>query len=118
MSGGPDFVAEIAASTAHYDLTNKLDVYRKHAVREYLVWRVNDREIDWFVLRNGSYEKLVPDEDGILRSTILPGLWLDPAALVRDDSDTLLNVLQRGLDSPEHAAFKAQLQNARQDSAS
>ncbi len=117
MSGGPDFVAEIAASTAQYDLTNKLDVYRKHAVREYLVWRVNDREIDWFVLRSGAYEKLAPEADGILRSTIFPGLWLDPVALLRDDSETLLNVLQRGLDSPGHAEFKAQLQNARQESA-
>ena len=117
MSGGPDFVAEIAASTAHYDLTDKLDVYRTHAVREYLVWRVNDREIDWFVLRNGTYEKLAPDEDGILRSTIFPGLWLDPVALLRDDSETLLNVLQRGLDSAGHAAFKAKLQEARHKAA-
>ncbi|MGB2612359.1 MAG: hypothetical protein WBC80_25570, partial [Isosphaeraceae bacterium] len=47
--------------------------------------------------------RLAPAEDGTLRSTVFPGLWLDPTALMRDDFDTLLDVLQRGLDSPEHA---------------
>jgi Uma2 family endonuclease len=115
VSGSPDFVAEVAASTAHYDRTGKLEVYRKHGVREYLVWRVNDQEIDWFVLREGRYEKLSPDQDGILRSTIFPGLWLDPTAPLSDDRDTLLEVLERGLNSPDHAAFTAQLR-ARRDS--
>ncbi len=66
-------------------------------------WLFNDREIDWFVLREGRFEKLSRADDGILRSTIFPGLWLDPDALLRDDLNTLLDVLQRGLDSPEHA---------------
>jgi Putative restriction endonuclease len=113
VSGGPDLVAEVAASTAHYDVNHKLEVYQRHGVREYVVWRVADREIDWFVLRDGHYEKLSPAEDGILRSTVFPGLWLDQNALLSDDCDTLLNVLQRGLDSPEHAAFKARLQRAK-----
>ena len=113
VSGGPELVAEVAASSAHYDVNNKLEVYRRHGVREYLVWRVLDREIDWFVLREGRYEKLSPADDGVLRSTIFPGLWLDPGALLNDDCDTLLDVLQRGLGSPEHAAFKAQLQRAK-----
>ena len=113
VNGGPDLVAEVAASSTHYDVNDKLEVYRRHGVREYLVWRVLDREIDWFVLGEGRYEKLSPAEDGILRSTIFPGLWLDPNALLKDDCDTLLNVLEHGLDSPEHAAFKDQLQRSK-----
>jgi Uma2 family endonuclease len=113
VSGGPDLVAEVAASSAHYDVNDKFEVYRRHGVREYLMWRVLDREIDWFALREGRYEKLSLADDGILRSTIFPGLWLDPDALLRDDCNTLLDVLQRGLDSPEHAAFKDQLQRAK-----
>jgi Uma2 family endonuclease len=118
VSGGPDLVAEVAARTAHYDRNSKLEAYRRNGVREYLVQRVLDREIDWFVLREGRYEKLSAAEDGILRSTIFPGLWLDPNALLSDDCDTLLDVLQRGLDSPEHAAFKAKLQRAKAERAS
>jgi Uma2 family endonuclease len=103
--GAPDLVAEIAASTVSFDLHDKLRTYERNAVREYIVWRVLDRELDWFVLRNGRFEKLTPEADGTLRSTVFPGLWLDPAALVREDFDRLLDVLNRGLDSREHAEF-------------
>jgi hypothetical protein len=44
---------------------------------------------------------------------VFPGLWLDPAALVRDAPDTFMEVLQRSLESPEHAVFAARLRQAR-----
>ncbi len=118
VNGAPDLVAEIAASSAHYDLNGKLQAYRREGVREYIIWRVLEGQIDWFVLREAGYEKLAPGDDGILRSTIFPGLWLDPAALLRDDCDRLLEVLEQGLDTPEHTAFKAELQRARAERAS
>jgi Uma2 family endonuclease len=113
VNGAPDLVAEIAASSVHYDANAKFHAYRRQGVREYMIWRVLDAQFEWYVLREAGYEKLVPGEDGILRSIIFPGLWLDPAALLRDDCDTLLEVLQRGLETPEHAAFKAELQRAK-----
>ena len=109
ISGAPDLVAEVAASTASYDLNTKLQSFERNGVREYIVWRVLEREVDWFVLRNGHFEKLVPEADGTLRSTVFPGLWLDPAALINEDFDRLLDVLQCGLDSREHAEFIAGL---------
>jgi Uma2 family endonuclease len=113
--GAPDLVAEVAASSVSYDLHDKRTAYRRHGVREYVVWRVLDGQIDWFVLRKNRYKPLTPRADGTLRSTIFPGLWLDPAALLRGDLAAVLAVVQQGLDSPEHAAFKAQLQRARRD---
>ena len=112
VAGAPDLVAEIAASSVSYDLHDKLKAFERNGIREYIVWRVFDRQIDWFVRREERYERLFADEDGILRSTVFPGLWLDPHALLRDDFDTLLRVLDRGLNSPEHAAFVTQLQKA------
>ena len=85
LEGAPELVAEVASSSASYDLHVKLHVYRRSGVREYLVWRVLDRQIDWFVLREGQYEALAPGSDGILKSTVFPGLWLDPSALLRGD---------------------------------
>jgi Uma2 family endonuclease len=113
--GPPDLVAEVAASSVSYDLHDKRTAYRRHGVREYVVWRVLDGQIDWFVLRKNRYKPLTPRADGTLRSTIFPGLWLDPAALLRGDLAAVLAVVQQGLDSPEHAAFTAQLQQARRD---
>jgi Uma2 family endonuclease len=108
--GGPELVAEVAATSANYDLTDKLEVYRRNNVREYVVWRVFDREIDWFVLRNGQYERLTPSPEGYFKSEALPGLWLDPAALIREDMPTVARVAQLGLACSDHAAFVAMLE--------
>jgi Uma2 family endonuclease len=109
IEGAPELVAEVAASSASYDLHAKLRVYRRNGVREYIVWRVLDQEIDWFVLRAGQYERLPLDTAGLYRSETFPGLWLDPAALLRGDLATVLAVVQRGLASLEHDAFAARL---------
>jgi Uma2 family endonuclease len=109
VEGAPELVFEVSSSTVSIDLGKKLNVYRRNEVREYVVWRVRDRQIDWFVLRNGRFESLSPSADGILRSTVFPGLWLDPAALLRGDLATVLAVLQQGLSSLEHAEFVARL---------
>ncbi|HKI34944.1 MAG TPA: Uma2 family endonuclease [Gemmataceae bacterium] len=110
--GGPELVAEVAATSANYDLTEKLPLYLQNNVREYVVWRVFDQEIDWFVLRNGQYERLALSPDGYFKSEVLPGLWLDPAALIRGDMARLAQVSQQGVASPEHAAFVSRLQQA------
>jgi Uma2 family endonuclease len=68
IDGAPELVVEVASSSASYDLHAKLQVYRRNGVREYVVWRMLDQEIDWFVLREGQYERLQPAPDGCLRS--------------------------------------------------
>ena len=109
----PDLVAEVTASTASYDLHDKLETYRKSGVREYLICRVFDQQVDWFVLKEGRYEPITASPEGSLRSTIFPGLWLDPAALLRGDLPGVLDLLQRGLDSPEHREFADRLKRSR-----
>jgi Uma2 family endonuclease len=105
----PELVAEVSASSASYDLHTKLGAYLRNGVREYIVWRVLDGEVDWFILRGGQYERLAPGADGILRSEIFPGLWLDATALVNDDLARVLAVIQQGVASPEHADFVTRL---------
>jgi Uma2 family endonuclease len=112
IAGAPELVAEVASSSASYDLGKKLHVYRRSGVLEYVVWRVLERQVDWFVNRDGQFEPMTPSSDGILRSTVFPGLWLEPAALVRGDKATLKAVIQQGLNSPEHAGFVARLERA------
>jgi Uma2 family endonuclease len=110
--GGPELAAEIAATSENYDLHDKLEVYRRNNVREYVVWRVFDREVDWFVLRGGQYERLPLSPEGFYKSEVFPGLWLDPAALVAGDMLRVAEVLRLGLASPEHADFVARLRQA------
>jgi Uma2 family endonuclease len=107
--GPPELVAEIAASTTSYDLHEKLAVYQRSSVREYLVWRVLERQFDWFVLRDGTYVGLKAGQDSVLRSEVFPGLWLDVAALLRGDGRAVRRVLEQGLAAPEHVEFVARL---------
>ena len=107
VSGAPELVAEVAASSVSYDLHDKLNAYRRNQVREYLVWRVRDREVDWFVLREGQFEKLPLGSDGLLRSEVLPGLWIDPQAVIARDAAKMFQVAMQGVASPEHKAFLA-----------
>ncbi len=103
----------MASSSASYDLGKKLNVYRRTGVREYVVWRVRDRQVDWFVNRDGLFELMAPSADGILRSTVFPGLWLDPAALIGGNKALVRAVLEQGLKSAEHADFVAMLERIR-----
>jgi Uma2 family endonuclease len=113
IEGAPDLLAEVAASSASYDLGKKLTAYERNGVREYVIWRVLDRQVDWFALREGRYGRLSPRDDGILCSSVFPGLWLDPAALLRGDVYAVLAVVQQGLNSSDHADFVARLQQSR-----
>ncbi|NES20774.1 MAG: Uma2 family endonuclease, partial [Symploca sp. SIO3E6] len=97
VEGAPELIAEIAASTVSIDVHDKLKVYRRNQVQEYIVWRVEEQELDWFRLVEGKYIKLVANEEGIIRSEVFPGLWLDKQALLAGDLAQVLAVLQQGL---------------------
>ncbi|HBI42421.1 MAG TPA: Uma2 family endonuclease [Planctomycetales bacterium] len=112
IEGAPELAVEVAASNVSIALNAKMNVYRRTGVREYIVWRVLDQEIDWFVLRDGRYDRLRPDAEGVYRSEIFPGLWLDTAALLRGDIAGMLATVQRGIASPEHGAFVDRLNAA------
>jgi Uma2 family endonuclease len=109
VSGAPELVGEVASSTVSRDLHDKLQAYQRNGVREYIVWRTQDREVDFFVLRDGRYERLMPCSDGVIKSVTFPGLWLKSAALVSGDVSEVLRVIHEGLRSPEHAEFVKRL---------
>lgn len=113
----PELVIEVASSTVSYDMHDKLEMYLLHGAKEYLVWRVLDKEIDWFVSQDGTYVKLQPDEHGIISSTVFSGLRLAVNAMLAGNLTTVLAELQKGIDSPEHQAFVAELAARRQANA-
>ena len=105
IEGAPELIVEIAASTASYDLHDKLRVYRRNGVQEYLVWKVNEKELNWFRLREGEYVQLEADVNGVICSEVFPGLWLAVSALITGDLARVLGVVQQGLATAEHGNF-------------
>ena len=109
--GAPELVAEVSSTSVNYDLHTKLQIYQELGIPEYLVWRTADRAVDWFVLRDSRYVRLEPSSDGILRSSVFPGLWLDWAALVNGDMQNVARILQQGMATAEYTAFAKGLQD-------
>jgi Uma2 family endonuclease len=111
IDGPPDLAVEVSASSAAYDLHDKKRAYARNGVREYLAAQVYEKRVDWWQLVDGVYEPLEADEQGIIRSALFPGLWLDTLALWQGDAAALLATLQQGLASEEHAAFAERLKS-------
>lgn len=109
LAGAPELVVEVAYSSESYDLFNKKDDYQRASVREYVVVVLREQQVVWFLHTGERFEGVEPDADGLFRSRTFPGLWLDPGALLRHDTGAVRQVLERGLASPEHAAFVRRL---------
>jgi Uma2 family endonuclease len=109
LKGAPELNAEVSWATESIGLHAKKRDYEKAGVREYNVAALRQQQVYWFIRRRGKFRDLLPGKDGMIRSEIFPGLWLDPDALLRRDRKRLLAVLRQGLASREHAAFVAKL---------
>lgn len=110
--GAPELVVEISGSTLSKDLGVKLDLYRRAGVREYVTILLQSRQIIWRQLARGRYREMHPAEDGLYRSQVFPGLWLDPES-VWDRRKSLRAAVDLGLRSAEYAAFVRKLTAAK-----
>ena len=104
-AGAPELSVEVSLSSASYDLGPKMELYRAAGVREYVVVLLGESRVVWYRLVGGKYILLPPGPDGLLRSDVFPGLWLDPAALLARNGAKVFDVLDLGLRSPEHQDF-------------
>lgn len=110
LRGAPELAVEVSNTSAAHDLGPKFQAFQEEGVREYLVWQTRARALNWFRLnRSGRFVPLVPDETGVCRSHVFPGLWLDTTAMIQGNLRQWMSVLRLGLASPEHAAFVEKL---------
>jgi hypothetical protein len=96
--GAPEMIVEIAGSSASYDFSEKRDVYEAAGVGEYLVFETIEGRIAWWRSESGRFAEILP-EDGIYKSALFPGLWLDADALRSANSLMLIQTLQQGIES-------------------
>jgi Uma2 family endonuclease len=111
IEGAPQLVVEVAGSSRAYDLFEKYEIYEKLGVQEYVVILLEENEIRWHRAEGGKFA-LVHSTDGLYRSIVCPGLWLNQAAFLGQDAATLIKSLGEGIATPEHAAFVEALHKA------
>jgi Uma2 family endonuclease len=109
LARAPELILEVARSSRSYDLNQKKIDYERAGVREYVVVELEPDSVHWFVRRRKRFQALRPGRDGIYRSEVFTGLWLDADALFAEDLDRLMLVLDQGLATHEYAAFAAKL---------
>lgn len=113
LSGPPELIVEVAASTVSYDWHDKKELYAACGVAEYMIWLVYDRRIAWYRLEDGVYQPLPVERSGYIKSQVFPGLWLDSKSLLADQKSKVVATLRKGLSSSEYARFIEQLKSRR-----
>ena len=115
LQGAPELVVEVAKATRYHDLGPKLEDYERAGVQEYLVRALDPDQVIWHELHLGRMAVVAQGADGLYRSKVFPGLWLEPRALLSNDLAGLIEALERGLASPEHDEFVRRLAAAKID---
>jgi Uma2 family endonuclease len=110
LHGAPELIVEVSSSTESIDLHRKKQDYQEAGVGEYVVLALRTQQVFWFLRKRGKYREVPLPADGIFRSRMFPGLWLDAEAMLRCHRPGVLAVLRQGVATPEHAAFVAKLQ--------
>jgi len=110
LHGAPELIVEVSSSTESIDLHRKKLDYQKAGVREYVVLALRMQQVFWFLRQRGKYKEVPLPGDGIFRSRMFPGLWLDAEAMLRCLRPGVLAALKQGLATAEHTAFVAKLQ--------
>ena len=112
-AGAPELAVEICVTSTEVDFGPKLRLYQRAGVREYITVETLRNRLVWRMLENGIYVNQEMPPDGILRSRIFPGLWLDVAAFWADDGAKMLAALNAGLASEDHQRFVERLAAAK-----
>jgi Uma2 family endonuclease len=123
LDGPADLVIEVVSEgSVRLDRKTKVTDYARAGVPEY--WIIEGRE-GWhgveLLVRNeaGVYEPHLPDDEGRLRSTVLPGFWIDPAWFTENplpNVDDILDEIAPGI-LDERAEQVRQRRAARQANA-
>ena len=97
LVAAPEFIAEVAHSTRALDLNQKRKTTSRQGFRNTSSFASRRKHFTGSTsLPNG---KLKADKQGLWKSRVFPGLWLDQAALFALDSARLRAAVQKGIAS-------------------
>jgi Uma2 family endonuclease len=104
VDGAPDLIVEITSpSTAHIDRGLKKKQYAEFGVREYWMIDPNKRTAEFFINHRGRWETMPVTADGIFRSMVLAGFWLNVNWLFAKNLPKPLAVVMQILNTAEPA---------------
>ena len=115
LASPPELACEVRWAVEAVDLRGKLGVYARRGLGEHLIVLPGGRpaEARWMTRLGNALVEMHPDPaDGLLKSRVFPGLWLDADALLAGDLARLAAAVERGCATEEHAAFARRIAGA------
>jgi Uma2 family endonuclease len=95
VDGPPDLCIEvISKSSQKIDRGRKFVLYADHGVKEYWIIDPLRDAVEFYGNQEGEWVEIKPDEQGRLRSKVLPGFWLKPEWLTTFRLPPVLKTLQ------------------------
>ena len=76
LTGPPELVVEVSRSSRRFDLGARRADYERAGVEEYWIVDPERLRAEFYRLREGAYEPVLPDEEGRVYSSTLPGFFL------------------------------------------
>lgn len=101
MEGGPDIAVEIVSrDSVQRDYGEKRDLYEAAGVEEYWIVDPRQQRAQFLRLKNGRYEIAPLEENRIVKSSVIPGFWLDVNWLLARPIPKAYRCLQEILATP------------------
>ena len=107
FTGPPNFIFDVFRKEQRndYDLRKKL--FEQSGVIEYVAWfNLEDLPV-WNRLVDGTYQEIKEDQDGLIKSVSLPGLWIPMKALADRDMWSVMAKISHGITREGHRDFMA-----------
>jgi hypothetical protein len=107
FTGPPNFVFDVFREGQEEEYKFRQKCFEENGVIEYVVWPTYyDRPI-WHRLVDGRFQEIEADEEGLIKSTALPGLWIPVEAFVNRDWWAVMASISRGITRRGHRDFMA-----------
>ena len=102
FNGPPNFVVDIEEDSSSPSLKSRKKLFASSGVEEYLVVNEALTRIEWNRLIKGEFQEIYPDENGMIRSSGLPGLWIPIDELKKRDYWAVMASIEHGATRAEH----------------
>lgn len=97
--GPPNFIMDILEDPE--EIKNRKKIFSAAGVEEYLVLNEKLTHVEWNRLRKQTFESIRP-ENGIFKSSSLPGLWISILALEKRDFWAIKASIDQGIARKHH----------------
>lgn len=107
FSGSPNFVFDVFREEQREVYETRRDLFGQSGVVEYVAWFNSSKLPVWNRLVDGQYREVQEDQDGLIKSASLPGLWIPMKAWAERDIWTIMAKISQGVTRRGHRDFMA-----------